>query len=148
MELPRASLNREPPTCIAIVLCAEVIEDKRTSNRTLIHLFNTINVARLPARQPTLCVLYSLTDGRGEWTVRLTIDTPSGQTLFQADNRIVFHDPLGTIDYVAEILGLPLAEAGEYRIELSCGHRPLGSRRFRVIEQAQGDPPRRPQEER
>ena len=144
MESPGPSLNREPPVCIAIVLCGETIEDKRTNNRSLINLFNTITVPQLPARHPILSILYSLTDGRGEWPIRINIDTPSGQRLFQADTRVVFTDPLAVLDNVAEILGMPLAEAGEYRVELLCAGRPLASRRFRVIEQAPGKPPGMP----
>ena len=56
---------REKPTCIAIIICNEVIEDKRTNNKTLVSLFNGISTPSLPAAHPRLFVMASFTSGSG-----------------------------------------------------------------------------------
>src|SRR5919198_1052031 len=98
-------IGRESPSCVAIVICNEVIEDKWTNNKTLVGLFNSIAAPGLPAHHHRMFIMVSLTDGRGEWPVLLAI----------------------------EGRGLPLPEAGEYHVGLFCGGRPLASRRFTVV---------------
>jgi hypothetical protein len=132
-------LGREAPICVAIVICNEVIEDKWTNNKTLVGLFNNIAAAELPANHARMFLMVSLTDGRGEWPVNITIDSPSGNEIFKAEGQMRFDDPIAVHDLVVEVRGLPLPEAGEYRVELLCGGRPLASRRFTVVEQQPGE---------
>ena len=133
-------IGRETPTCVAIIICNEVIEDKWTNNKTLVGLFNSIGAPSLPANHPRMFIMASLTDGRGEWPFALTIESPSGQPLFKAEGQIRFDNPLVVHDVVVEVRGLPIPEAGEYRVELLCGQRLLTSRRFSVLQQ-QAPPP-------
>ncbi len=128
-------LAREMPTCVAIIICNEVIEDKWTNNKTLVGLFNSVGAPTLPANHPRMFIMASLTDGRGEWPFVLQIEGPSGQPLFKAEGQIRFENPLVVHDLVIEVRGLPVPEAGEYRVELRCGNRPLSSRRFSVVQQ-------------
>jgi hypothetical protein len=134
------SIGRECPACVAIVICNEVIEDKWTNNKTLVGLFNSIAAPSLPAHHHRLFIMVSLTDGRGHWPVVLEIEAPSGEELFKAEGALDFDDPLAVHDLVVEVRGLPLPEAGEYRVGLVCGLRPLASRRFTVVQE--GEPER------
>lgn len=127
-------VGSECPTAVAIVVCNEVIEDKWTNNKTLVSLFNSIAAPSLPAHHNRMFILASLTDGRGEWPVTLEIESPQGEQLFKAEGELRFDDPLAVHDLVVEVRGLPLPEAGEYRVGLLCGNRPLASRRFTVVE--------------
>jgi hypothetical protein len=133
MSEARELLGRECPACIAIVVCNEVIEDKWTNNKSLIGLFNSIAAPTLPTHHPRMFLMVSLTDGRGEWTVVLRIESPSGEELFKAEGTIQFDDPIAVHDLVVEVRGLPLSEAGEYHVGLMCGGRPIASRRFTVV---------------
>jgi hypothetical protein len=130
---------RERPICVAIVICNEVIEDKRTNNKSLIGLFNSIVTTAFPAQHARMFVMVSLTDGRGEWPLSLVIRGPSGEPIFQSDGKLRFDDPLAVLDIVAELRMLPLPEAGEYRLEVVCGGELVASRRFNVV-QAEGQP--------
>src|SRR4029450_1227465 len=73
----------EKPFCIAIIICNEVIEDKATSNKTLVSIFNTIGTPGLPCQHPRMFVMASFTDGRGRWPISFRITGPSGATLMQ-----------------------------------------------------------------
>jgi hypothetical protein len=131
-------LGSECPTCVAIIVCNEVIEDKWTNNKSLIGLFNSVSAQQLPAHHPRMFVMVSLTDGRGEWNVVINITGPSLQPLFKAEGHMRFDDPIAVHDLVVEVRGLPLPEDGEYAVELTCGGRFLVSRRFTVVRDSGG----------
>ncbi|MFN3649070.1 MAG: DUF6941 family protein [Armatimonadota bacterium] len=126
-------LGMERPSCLSVIVCNEIIEDKWTNNKTLISLFNSIGAPELPATHPRMFLMVSLTDGRGHWPLTLEIEAPSGEQLFKAEGDLHFDDPLAVQDVVVEVRGLPLPEEGEYRVGVALGGQPLASRRFTVV---------------
>lgn len=138
-ELP--SPGAECPTCVALVICNEIIEDRWSHNKTLVGLFSNISAAGIPASHARMFLMASLTDGRGEWPVVLRIESPSGDEQFKAEGIVRFDDPLAVHDLVVEVRGLPLPEVGEYYVSVTCGRRPLASRRFTVVVGEPGPPP-------
>lgn len=133
------SYGSECPTCVAMIICNEIIEDRWTNNKSLIGLFSTISTPGLPAQHSRMFIMASLTDGRGEWPFVLRIESPNGEELFKAEGQLFFDDPLVVHDVVMEVRGLPLPEAGEYHVWLVCGTRLLGSRRFAVVQEEEDD---------
>jgi hypothetical protein len=134
-------LKSSPPTCLSVVLCNEIIEDKRTNNKTLVSLFNGIVVNSLPATHPRMSVMASLTDARGKWPVSFIVRAPSGAELLRFDGEAAFQDPLSVLDISVEIQGLALPESGVYFVDIMTGTFPLGHRRFTVYV---GQPPTPP----
>ena len=131
------TLSSDRPVCVAIVICNEIIEDKRTSNKTLVSLFNSINVAALPAMHPRLFLMVSLTNLREEIPVSFVIKSPSEKELMRMDGRVSGGgDPLAVIDLVVEVLGLTVGEEGVHFVDVVSGDTLLGSRRFTVTRQA------------
>lgn len=129
----RSDLSSDTPVCVAIVICNEIIEDKRSSNKTLVSLFNSIGVASLPAMHPRLFLMASLTNLREEIDVSFVIKSPSEKELLRIDGRASSGgDPLPVIDLVVEVLGLTLAEEGVHFVDVLSGDTLLGSRRFTV----------------
>jgi len=128
-----SDLSSDKPICVAIIICNEIIEDKRTSNKTLVSLFNSIGVPSLPATHPRLFLLASLTNLREELPIGFSIKSPSGHELLRIDGRASNGgDPLGVIDLVVEVLGLTLGEEGVHFVDVISGDTLLGSRRFTV----------------
>lgn len=126
----------DAPICVAIVICNEVIEDKRTSNKTLINLFNGINVSALPALHPRLCLLASLTNLQTDQPVGFSITGPSGAELMKMEGTVSSGgDPLAVFDLVVEMLALTLAEEGVHSVNILSADTVIGSRRFSVIRQ-------------
>ena len=135
-----SDLGIERPFCIAIVICNEVIEDKVTSNKTLVSIFNTIGTPGLPCHHPRMFVMASFTDGRGRWPISFRITGPSGATLMQVDGEAHFANPLDVVDLVLQVRGLQLNEEGEHRVDMIVGGEPRGSRRFSVVIQPDEQP--------
>ena len=123
----------ENPVCMAIVLCNDCIEDKRTNNKSLIGLFNAIHVQVIPALHPRMVVLASITNASKALDVKLIIRAPSGSEVAQIDAEFPAFDPLAAYDIVFEFNGVLLEEAGTYHVDLLCDGSYLGGRRFDVL---------------
>ncbi len=131
---------RERPICIAVVICNEVIEDKATSNKTLVSIFNTIGTPGLPCHHPRMFVMASLTDGRGRWPIAFVITGPSGEQLMKVNGDAQFSNPLDVVDLVLQVRGLELHEPGEHMVDIVVGDERIGSRRFHVVLQPEEQP--------
>lgn len=123
----------ENPVCVGIVLCNECIEDKRTNNKTLINLFNAINVPSVPATHGRLCIMASITNASTVLPMHLLIKAPSGDEVARINFDFPAGHPLTVYDMVFEINGLVLPELGTYNIDLLHGATYLGGRRFDVL---------------
>lgn len=130
-----SEIGVERPICIAIVICNEVIEDKLTSNKTLVSIFNTIGTPGLPCQHPRMFVMASLTDGRGRWPIAFRVTDPEGATIMQVDGEAQFSNPLDVVDLVLQVRGLEIVHEGEHRVEVFIGGEPRGARRFSVVVQ-------------
>lgn len=123
---------REKPSCVALVICNEVIEDKKTNNKTLVSLFDHIAVGRLPTTHGRLFVMASFTDGRGRWPMTFRITSPSGQVVLRIEGEAVITDPLAVVDVVMEVRDLPLDEQGVYDVDFLFDNEVRAHRRFTV----------------
>jgi hypothetical protein len=123
----------ESPVCVAIVLCNECIEDKRTNNKTLINLFNAINVPSVPSIHQRMVIMASITNASTSLPLHLLIRTPSGAEVAKINVDLHASHPLSVYDLVFEINGVVLPEIGTYNIDLLHGTAYLGGRRFEVL---------------
>ncbi len=123
----------EVPVCVAIVLCNECIEDKRTNNKSLIGLFNAINVPQIPVVHGRLVVMASITNASKTLDLRLSIRAPSGDEVAHIEAPFPTADPLMAYDIVFELNGLVVPETGTYNVDLMCDSSYLGGRRFDVV---------------
>jgi len=128
-----SDLSSDQPVCVAIVICNEIIEDKRTSNKTLVSLFNSVGVQALPATHPRLFLMASLTNLREDLPVSFSIKSPSGREILRVNGAASSgSDPLTVVDLVVEVLGLMIGEEGVHFVDVLAGDALLGSRRFTV----------------
>jgi hypothetical protein len=123
---------KQIPSCISIVICNEVIEDRRTNNKTLVSLFNGIVTPAIPCVHPRMFIMASLIDGIGDWPITLRITGPSDQTIVELKGTHSFGDPLSVNDLIFELHGLPLNEEGVYIADVFAGGRQIAARRFFV----------------
>ena len=123
---------RGRPSCISIIICNEVIEDKRTNNKTLVSLFNNITVNEFPCHHPRLFIMSSFANGEGQWHFSVIVRSPSGQVLINNTGTMMFLDPLSVLDIVMEIRELELKEEGAYFVDVSVDESVLAYRRFIV----------------
>ena len=107
--------------CMGIVLCDQVIEDKRTGKKSHIGIFNDIMVAKVPTAHPCMFLVLSLTNCRREHEVEIEIsrdDEHGGTPVMQLRGRVQKRNPLHVMDLVFEMRGVPLPGVGKYTIEV------------------------------
>lgn len=131
------------PLGLAIVICDQIIEDKQTRKKSLIGIFNQIGTNNFPCRHPRMSVYVSLTEGRGQYAVRLRIaQEDSGQTVGEVQGQIQFGDIHAVAELKFDLLNVNFPSPGLYAIEFYCDDMLILERRFQVlqIKPAQGPP--------
>ncbi|MCC7479078.1 hypothetical protein IT575_11550 [bacterium] len=119
------------PACLLIAICNDVIEDKRTNNKSLIGLFSNINVLSLPAAHPRLYLVLSLSNITGEVPLRVVLRNPQGGEA-QFDNRVRADNSEVVLDMVMQLDNLALPVLGRYTFEVWSGDEFLAARSFNV----------------
>jgi hypothetical protein len=122
------------PLCLALVICDEVIEDRRSGNKSLIGLFNTLAAPSLPfTKRVYVVVSVSGTDELVPLDLRFV--SPTGQLASlrlepPQDRKTQLHD---VHDIVIEMRNLEFAQAGLYAFELWDEQGMMASRHFNVM---------------
>lgn len=122
----------EKPLCLAIVLCNEVIEDKRTNSKTLVSIFNNISVVKFPSVHPRLFVMASVTNLKGSMPVHFVIQGPDLHSYPRLTTEIKNANPLDVLDIVYEVRFLTLFAEGVHTVRVLANEEHLAERRFNV----------------
>ena len=136
--------DQPTPVGVAIVICDLIIEDKLTSKKSLIGIFNQIGTQNFPYRHPQICVFVSVTEGRGQCAARLRIiHDESDHVVAEVNGSIEFPDVNAVFELNFNLVGLVFPEPGTYSIEFYCDDALVLERRFNVIhiKPATGAPP-------
>lgn len=121
------------PLCLAIIICNEVIEDKRSNNKTLVSLFSRVATKKVPCVHPRMFVMASLTDGHGAVPLVFRIlHLATQQTVLELRAEAKFKSPMDVNDVVLEFRNLTFQHEGAYAVEVLADGELLGMRRFVV----------------
>ena len=125
--------DKPSPLGIAIVVCDQIIEDKLTSKKSLIGIFNQITAANFPCTHPRVSVFVCLTEGRGDYGARLRIVHDETETVVaDLNGPIQFPDANAVIELNFDLIGLTFPQPGLYSIEFYCDDTLVLERRFHV----------------
>lgn len=133
-------INMDTPKCVALLLCNEVIEDKRTNNKTVVSIFNSIAAPAVPTLHDRMFIMASLTGQKGKWRLTLRIAAPSGTEVVKVEGDLEISVADEVSDIVLELRQVPLNEEGTYYIDLLLGESLISGRRFIVKQFALGTP--------
>ena len=121
------------PECLAMIVCDDVVEDKRSNKKTIFNAFNQIAAPKFPTKHQKLVVFLSLTNGHG--TVPFDLQFVMGadeKVLCGLKGAVKFDDPLAVVELVLTMQGLPLPKEGQYSFRLLLGGHPVRERRLFV----------------
>jgi hypothetical protein len=126
----------EGPTLLALLLCDQFIDDRRSGKRSLIGLYDQINALGFPAARDMLVV--AIVSGLQEHSrVGLSLYTPDGSDLL----GIEMQPPggPGKVNEMAfELQGLSIPDPGTHWLAIRVDGKELGRRPINVM---QVDPP-------
>ncbi len=116
----------------SILLADQVIEAK-DNKKSVIGIFNQIFVEKFPSVHPAMTLLATLVgESKAEETIKLQIQSPSGQVKFDREFRITLSEG-GRSDLMMVFNSFPLEEPGEYDFLFKDGNQTLASYQLLVV---------------
>ena len=129
----------EYPKALAMIICDEVIDDRRTHKKSLIGMFDRIATSTLPAKHPKMHVFFSLTNGRGKYQATLQHTyLPELKVLKELHGELDFPNPNAILEYDFELLHVSFPHEGKYSFQLLLDGRAVAERIFEVARQKNG----------
>lgn len=122
-------VKKPAPIPLSMILCDMIIEDKKTSKKSLIGLFSTVTTAKVPCVLSRFGVFISLTEGIGEYACVLRCSLAEDNTLVgETKGQVRFVDRREVVEISLEVNGLSFPRYGDYRFDLYCEEELLISR--------------------
>lgn len=125
--------NPEKLSCISIIICDEVYRDERTKKQVIIGTFNRITTPSVPCGHARMVVLFSVTNGNGNYHLTLRVEhEQTGHTVAEINGPFKIDDPLAISDISVELRNLVFPNEGKYWVELKADGEILQTRPFIV----------------
>ena len=130
----------ETPMGLSLIVCDTIIEDKFTTKKTLVGLFDRIQVGKMPCVHPDMSVFVSLTGGRGEYPCEVICRHTDGETVaFSAKGMIKLSDPRQVVDLVFRMKNVQFSKAGIYWLNFVVDGVPIMMRQLVIKHQAMSE---------
>lgn len=123
------------PKANAMLLCDSVITEVGTNKKSLIGVFENINVMKFPAFHHFLAVYIKLTEAKGTYRFRLELVNLKNNTILgkgEIPQDIAIDNPLGTHELVFNLGGLKFDAPGEYEFRIFANDKIFEQKTFLV----------------
>jgi hypothetical protein len=121
--VPKSMIEKERfseviPVLVAALVCDVAVVDPSTGKKSLIGIFNRINVARFPTTR-LLSLYIKLTDAEGYYKLEVRyVQVASRKILAQAEGELRSGDRLASSDLYIQFPPLPIPESGRYEFQI------------------------------
>jgi len=123
----------EIPECLSVIICDQVFRDERTHKQIIVGTFNEILAPQFPALHPRMTVLFTLTNGKGEYQLGLAVENArTGVPIAKIEGPLSLNDPLQIADFHVEVVNLNLPEPGKYWVCVIINGQTIKQRPFNV----------------
>ena len=134
-------LQAQAPVPISLVLCDDVIPDRRSRKFHVIGWADSIRAASFPHAARNFNVFIALTGTQGNLSCQVDCFGPDGQKIFASPARVlVFSRSDQIIVALFRLRGVRFPEAGVYRVRFLCNNHVVTERQIRLMAKgANGD---------
>ena len=125
------------PKVNAMLICDYVITEQGTNKKSLIGIFENINVRQFPCVHHSLSVYVKMTEGQGVYRFRLElIDLKDDKTIGGGElpKDIRISNPLIAHELVFNLKGLRFTHAGDYEFRMFSNDKIFAQKTFVVSE--------------
>lgn len=106
------------PVLVAVVVCDVAAADPSTGKKSLIGIFDTINVARFADERP-MSVYMKLADAEGSYDIEIRyVQRDSGEVLAKAEGHVQIKSRLQSADLIVSFPPLPIPREGRYEFQI------------------------------
>ena len=127
-----ASMPTRPelPECISIIVCDDLYRDERTKKLVIVGTFNQIHGTSFPFAYPgKLCVLLSLTNGRGEFELSISVEhAATEKPVLEIKGNMKIENPMSVVDVDTQLRGVTFPVPGKYWIVACADGERIGQR--------------------
>jgi hypothetical protein len=126
--------SAELPQCLSVIICDDIYRDEDTKKLIIVGTFNTIHPHRFPWTHPKMCVLFTLTNGRGEYRMSLSVEhARSGVEIARISGPLKMTQPLAISDFNVVFQNLPFTTDGKYWVSVKVDDTIIMQRPFVVM---------------
>ena len=120
-------LSQVVPLLVAALVCDVAVADPVSSKKTLVGIFDRINVGTFPARRP-MSVYFKIADAEGHYDFEVRyVEVGSGDVLAKAGGSLDVPDRLGSHDLYIPFPPLLIRAEGRYEFQIWANSMFLGS---------------------
>jgi hypothetical protein len=120
-------LSNVIPVLVAALICDVAVMEPNTGKKSLISIFDRINVGKFPTKRP-VSMYMKITDAEGHYKTEVRyIHVNSGKILAKAEGELEAKNRLLSIDVVINFPPLPIPEKGRYEFQVWANNVFIGS---------------------
>lgn len=125
--------NPEKLTCVSMVICEDIYRDELTKKLIIVGAFNNIWASKLPCVHLKMHVLFTLTNGQGDYDVSLSVEhDKSGHKIVEVRGPLKIEDPLSIQDNNFLLRNVGFEHEGKYWVVLRADEEIIQRRPFNV----------------
>jgi hypothetical protein len=130
-------LSKVVPVLVAALACDGAIADPATGKKTLVGIFDRVNVQAFPT-QLRMAIYLKLTDAEGPYKIDVRyVQTNSGRELGRAEGRMEFASRLGSFDLSIPFPPIEIPSEGRYEFQVWANDVYLGGTFIDAVPMAQ-----------
>ncbi len=115
---PEEPLSKIIPVLVAVLVCDAAVADRATGKKTLVGIFDQINVRSFPISYP-MCLYMKITDAEGRYRFQIRfLKRDSEDPLATFDQVFEFKSRVKPADFYLEAPPLPIPSGGRYEFQV------------------------------
>ena len=123
----------EKPECLAIMICDQVYRDERTKKLVLAGVFSNLHAREFPYRHPSMTVLFTLSGGRGEYSMSLILENAdTGEEVHSLSGPLRLDEPEKVVDFTVQMMGVRFPKSGKHEVVIKIDGEIIKQRPFMV----------------
>ena len=120
-------LSQVVPVLVAALVCDAAVADPSTGKKTLVGIFDRVNVGQFPTQRP-MSLYLKVTDAEGYYDIEVRyVQVGLGQVLAEAKGEIHSNNRLISLDLNIEFPPLPIPDKGRYEFQIWANSMFLGA---------------------
>lgn len=138
MVEPQRPVAPPTPVSIAFLICDQVIVDRDSNKKTIVGVFDRINVRQFPTMYAPLSLYARVIDAEGEYDVRIDyVKVADEAALARIEAKAVARDRHAPAEFSFRLPPIPIPSAGEYEFRLWMNGRYIHRVKFNAVQRDQ-----------
>lgn len=137
MAEERSVSSKLIPFLVAALVCDAAVLDPSSGKKSLIGIFDRVNVKKFPTKRP-MSLYLRVTDAEGDYNTEVRyVQMGSGKVLAQAEGELHATNKRALVDLLIDFPPLPIPAEGRYEFQFWANSVFLGTTSIDAVQQRQ-----------